>query len=113
MFLTEPESEVIRHRLQLSRGWFRRRYLQRLEEGELVLASGKGGRCIFLGDNGQCRVYTVRPVQCRTYPFWPELAGNARAWNSEARRCEGVNQGKVIPVTTIRRYVNACLDQEN
>jgi Fe-S-cluster containining protein len=113
VFLTEAESEAIRNRLQLSRSWFRRRYLERLEDGELVLASGEGERCIFLDDNGQCRVYSARPLQCKTYPFWPELAGNARAWISEARRCEGINRGKAIPVTTIRRHVNACLDQES
>lgn len=113
VYLTAAESEVIRNRLQLSRSWFHRRYLGRLEAGERVLASGKDARCIFLDDSGQCRVYSVRPLQCRTYPFWPELTGSARAWNSEARRCEGINRGAVIPVTTIRRNVNACLDQEN
>ena len=112
VYLSEAESEAIRKRLQLSRNWFRRRYLERLEEGERVLASGADDRCIFLDARGQCRVYSVRPLQCRTYPFWPELTGTARAWNSEARRCEGVNQGKVIPVTSIRRSVNACLEQE-
>ena len=112
MFLNETESEAIRNRLQLSRSWFRKRYLERLEEGERVLASGKDERCIFLDANGQCRVYSVRPLPCRTYPFWPELTGSARAWNSEARRCEGINRGKAIPVAAIRRSVNACLDQE-
>ena len=113
VYLTAAESEAIRNRLQLSRSWFHRRYLGRLEAGERVLASGKDARCIFLDDSGQCRVYSVRPLQCRTYPFWPELTGSARAWNSEAQRCEGINRGAVIPVTTIRRNVNACLDQEN
>jgi hypothetical protein len=113
VFLTDTESEAIRQRLQLSHSWFRRRYLARLEEGDLVLASGEDDRCIFLDGDGQCRVCSVRPLQCRTYPFWPELAGSARAWNNEARRCEGINRGKAIPVVTIRRNVNACLDQEN
>ena len=112
VFLTAAEAEAIRHQLQLSRSWFRRRYLALLEEGELVLACGEDERCIFLDDGGRCRIYSVRPLQCRTYPFWPELVGTARAWNSEARRCEGINRGKVIPVTSIRRSVNACLDQE-
>ena len=112
VYLSEAESEVIRKRLQLSRSWFRRRYLERLEEGERVLAPGKDDRCIFLDAYGQCRVYSVRPLQCRTYPFWPELTGSARAWHSEARRCEGINRGKAIPVAAIRRSVNACLDQE-
>ena len=113
VFLTASEAEKIRDYLQLSHGWFRRRYLQRLDDGDRVLASGKGDRCIFLNAGGHCRVYPLRPLQCRTYPFWPELAGNARAWISEARRCEGINQGEVVPVASIRRKVRACLEQES
>ena len=27
--------------------------------------------CIFLNsDNGRCKIYDVRPAQCRTFPFW-------------------------------------------
>jgi Fe-S-cluster containining protein len=112
VYLTEAESEAIRMHLQLSQNWFRRRYLTRLADGERVLASGDNDHCIFLDEAGQCRIYSARPLQCKTYPFWPELAGNARAWISEARRCEGINQGAVIPVSTIRRQVQACLDNE-
>ena len=112
VYLSEAESERIRACLQLSRSWFRRRYLQRLEEGDLVLASGSDERCIFLDTAGQCRVYAVRPVQCRTYPFWPELVGRATAWNREARRCEGINQGRVVARSTIRRSLQECLDQQ-
>lgn len=111
VYLTAPEAEAIRRQLQLSRGWFRRRYLAYLDDGERVLASGGGEHCIFLDSNGRCRVYAVRPLQCRTYPFWPELAGNARAWNNEARRCEGINQGDEVSLARIRRHVSACLKQ--
>ena len=112
VYLTDEESERIRTYLQLSRNWFRRRYLQRLEEGEQVLAAGADERCIFLDAEGQCRVYAVRPVQCRTYPFWPELVGSARAWNREARRCEGINRGRVVTAATIRRSLRGCLEQQ-
>ena len=112
VFLTESEAQKICSHLQLSRGWFRRRYLRRLEEGDLVLASGTDEHCIFLSARGHCRVYPVRPLQCRSYPFWPELAGNARAWNREMRRCEGINQGEVVPLASIRRKVKACLEQD-
>ena len=112
VFLTESEAQEICSHLQLSRGWFRRRYLRRLEEGDLVLASGTGDGCVFLSARGHCRVYPVRPLQCRSYPFWPELAGNARAWNREMRRCEGINQGEIVLLASIRRKVKACLEQE-
>jgi Fe-S-cluster containining protein len=109
VFLTAQEAERIRVRQGLSRSWFRRRYLRRLEDGRLVLASGAGGRCIFLDGQDRCSIYPVRPVQCRTYPFWPEIVGNRRAWERERQRCEGIGRGRAISVGKIRRAVKACL----
>ena len=108
VYLSNEESERIRASLQLSPAWFRRRYLQRLDNGEQVLASGRNERCIFLDSSGKCRVYAVRPVQCRTYPFWPELVNSAAAWLRESRRCEGINQGRVVARSTIRRCLREC-----
>jgi len=92
VYLTDGEAERIRNYLGLSKGWFMRRYLERLEDGELVATSAADGRCIFLDANKQCKVYAVRPLQCRT---------------------EGVNCGLAVPVERIRRSVKACLDQES
>lgn len=93
--VSDREREAIRLHLRLSPGWFRRRYLQRLDHG-WGLRLGASGRCPFLGDDNRCGVYALRPAQCRTYPLWPELLGDRRAWNAEARRCEGMNQGPRI-----------------
>ena len=42
-------------------------------------------RCIFLGDDGkQCSIYESRPIQCRTYPFWPRLLSSPTEWEKEA-----------------------------
>ena len=46
--------------------------------------------CVFLDpETNLCRVYTARPLQCLTFPFWPELLGS-RAWREEASACEGI-----------------------
>lgn len=110
VFLDEAEAGRLRDYLQLSRDWFRRRYLERLETGELVATAADDGRCVFLDRDGQCRVYPVRPLQCRTYPFWPEVVCSKADWDREARRCEGMNNGEAVPVARIRRAVKACLD---
>ena len=54
VFLTEEESEKIRNYLGLSRSWFRRRYLMRLSEDELVL-SADDGDCVFQIGRASCR----------------------------------------------------------
>jgi len=41
--------------------------------------------CVFL-ENNQCSIYNARPVQCRTYPFWPSILVDEESWNDECRR---------------------------
>lgn len=47
--------------------------------------------CIFLDpETNRCKVYTARPLQCSTYPWWPELL-NSREWREEGISvCEGI-----------------------
>lgn len=41
--------------------------------------------CIFLGDDGKtCSIYKHRPVQCKTYPYWPSLLASPEKWADEA-----------------------------
>ena len=59
--------------------------------------------CIFLRNvDGvkQCRIYSVRPGQCRTWPFWPENLFSPDDWNRAALRCPGINRGRLY---TLRR----------
>ncbi|MGE5611262.1 MAG: YkgJ family cysteine cluster protein [Bacillota bacterium] len=41
-----------------------------------------------------CSIYQVRPLQCRTWPFWEGLLEDKEAWDRAARGCPGMNQGK-------------------
>lgn len=99
--LGQTEQQALRDHLGLSPDWFRRRYLTREAPGRYGIRLGTDGRCPFLGQDNRCRVYPVRPRQCRTYPWWPELVENKKDWMAEARRCEGMNRGAVVPLTQI------------
>ena len=48
--------------------------------------------CVFLAEDGRsCSIYSQRPVQCRTYPWWPKTLENEDAWLLEQGNCEGIN----------------------
>ncbi len=94
------EQEKIRTFLNISRAWFRRRYLTRVDANTEGLRIAQG-QCVFLDDQHRCRIYSVRPVQCRTYPWWPEVLNSNTSWRTEARRCEGINRGAYVPLATI------------
>jgi len=106
--VSEVEQRRIREHLGVSWSWFRRRYVFRYDDEVESLAMEKGGACVFLDNNKRCRIYPVRPAQCRSYPYWPELLGSRRAWQREARRCEGIGQGPVIPLARIRAVLAGC-----
>jgi Fe-S-cluster containining protein len=102
VYLDPREAERIRRHLGLSGAWFRRRYLRRTSEGELILSHGGADRCVFLRPDNRCGIYPVRPLQCRTYPFWPEIMRSRAAWRREALRCEGIDRVAVVPLAKIR-----------
>ena len=57
----------------------------------------KTGDCCFLktGRNGtrSCSIYPVRPLQCRTWPFWNYNLEDRDAWDAAAAECPGMNRG--------------------
>ncbi|GIL64452.1 hypothetical protein Vafri_18371 [Volvox africanus] len=59
-------------------------------KGWRMLKTGEGSSsCIFLGADNKCSIHAVRPSQCSTYPWWPELTLD-REWEWEkANICEG------------------------
>ncbi len=68
-----------------------------------------GFDCVFLDrltrpGMALCSVYTGRPSQCRTWPFWPSNLSSARAWaHAKAKTpCPGMGSGPIIPVEQIR-----------
>jgi Fe-S-cluster containining protein len=54
--------------------------------------------CVFLesdeGGGARCALYSVRPLQCRTFPFWPSLLGDKSVWDRYASSCPGMNNGE-------------------
>lgn len=107
--ITNQEAEQIQQHLRLSRDWFLRRYTRILPWGERGIRLNADGACPFLA-NTQCLIYRLRPAQCRHYPFWPEVVETRSGWQAEARRCEGINRGAIVPLEEIERCLKLRSD---
>ena len=59
--------------------------------GFRMLKTQANGDCVFLRDGTQCAVYGARPLQCSTYPWWPELM-DPGAWLLLGLRGRAVTQ---------------------
>jgi Fe-S-cluster containining protein len=105
VFVNPHEEAAIACHLGLSAAQFRQRYTSTDGDGQRVLAA-TGDACVFL-DQGRCAIYPARPVQCRTWPFWPENLIDAAAWEAVVAECPGAGSGHCHRPAVIQRAVAA------
>jgi len=78
-------------------GWLPKDQLRRIGF-KYSLTEKANGDCIFLQskDDGKriCSIYSVRPLQCRIWPFWKSNLKSKAAWTEASKHCPGMNNGK-------------------
>lgn len=75
--------------------------------GRVSLRERPNGDCIFYDADQGCTVYAVRPMQCRTWPFWESNLTDPERWAEIEATCPGSGEGDLIPVEEITRRVKA------
>lgn len=60
------------------------------------------GDCIYFdGESRGCSIYSARPKQCRTWPFWNSNLGSEADWQSIQKDCPGAGQGDFVALEEI------------
>ncbi len=92
VWVTEEEARELAAALGMDFQRFAATMLRSTLSG-LALVDDRRGDCPVLGDDGRCRAYEKRPVQCRTWPWWEENLVSQHRWEDAATRCPGMNKG--------------------
>ena len=96
VYITEDDLKRLARYLKMSARAFEAKYVIRYRH-LLRLRKPRNSQCHFLMKGG-CSVHPVKPVQCRTYPFWPELVRDRDVWRMEGQRCPGIGKGELIQI---------------
>jgi uncharacterized protein len=64
-----------------------------------------GGDCIFWDKQAGCTVYPARPIQCRTWPFWPENVEKPADWQRVQEVCPGSGHGRLYSLSEIQSSI--------
>jgi Fe-S-cluster containining protein len=106
VWLTEDEAQTIAKYLNISTKDFTYRFLRQVD-GKLSLKEHpKTFDCVFLKEN-KCQIYSVRPTQCRTFPWWPTLLKSKSDWEAAKKRCEGIrDEAPLVPFDQIQEQLN-------
>lgn len=93
VYLTLEDRRRLARHFGLTTVAFTRQYCER-GGGHVYLKQPDRTECRFLEGN-RCGVYEARPIQCRTWPFWPEVMA-PKAWSKEVKSfCPGVGKGRL------------------
>lgn len=105
-WVTEEEVATIAAHLNLSIPDFMRKYVRVVRDRLSLLEHSKTYDCVFLKDK-KCQIYSVRPKQCRTFPWWPELLNSREDWEQAATFCEGIrSDAPVVSYETIKHQLD-------
>jgi len=111
VYLTDEDCIRMADHFEISLKEFKQKFCKKVD-GQYCLREDndhEGNDCRFLS-GARCTVYAARPVQCRTWPFWPENM-NPKAWRKEVVAfCPGVGKGKKISSEKIRAQLNLMSD---
>ena len=78
-------------------------------DGKTRIADPSNGACRFVTATG-CSIHDVKPLQCRTFPYWPEYVGSKGSWKNLRQFCPGIGVGVIVPVKEIRSQAQATRD---
>jgi Fe-S-cluster containining protein len=106
VWITEEEMTEMAQFLDLTISMFKRLYVRRSgKRYALIEKKSENHNCVFY-QNKKCQIYKVRPLQCRSYPFWQENLLSEQNWKHTAQECEGIHpESPLISYETIEQFL--------
>ena len=94
VWLSPGEIEVIAAHLGLEKGSFLRDFDEERRGRKSLKERPNRDFVIYDTENARRGIYSVRPLQCRLFPFWPSLLRTRQGWIERSLECPGMDQGR-------------------
>ena len=78
-----------------------RRYTRRVGVRHSLVEFPNGDCVFFDPKRRRCRIYPVRPRQCRSWPFWISNLRTPQDWQRTCQQCPGCGQGELVALEEI------------
>lgn len=106
VWVDDAEITAIAEHLQKPLGEIRLLHT-RPARGRVSLNEYPNGDCIYLDPKSRrCRIYPVRPRQCRTWPFWRSNLATPESWQQARENCPGIGCGNLVQLSEIEQRVS-------
>lgn len=95
VWVTQEEIARLAKKLGLSPELFEKAFVYTVRGRKRSLKEYPNGDCVLLDEKTRtCKAYEDRPIQCKTWPFWPQNIDSPTSWNITSKFCPGCNRGR-------------------
>lgn len=105
VWVNDDEIAALAASLGLTAEAFEAEYVRRVGSRRSLFERFDGDCVLFDAATRRCTVYAARPVQCRTWPFWPDNVESPAAWAETCEVCPGSGEGQLHSVEAIRDHL--------
>ncbi|MFC2061755.1 YkgJ family cysteine cluster protein [Elusimicrobiota bacterium] len=88
VFINKEDIHSISDLLEITTEGFIRKFTRK-EGNRMRLHGDYDKSCIFL-ENNKCAIYTARPKQCKSFPFWYEILKYRNCYEESTDYCESL-----------------------
>ena len=106
--VTREEVRHIARHLECTDEEILSQYIRITPEGLSILEKPDGA-CQFFENSG-CRIYRVRPLSCRAFPFWLSTLRSCEAWEKTRCSCPGIGSGTFHSPEEILEWIRLRLE---
>jgi len=95
VWVNKEEISALAELIQLTADEFEDKYTRRIGIRRSLREFSNGDCVFFDNESRKCEVYSARPRQCRTWPFWDSNLKTPEAWAETCESCPGSGTGKL------------------
>lgn len=104
-WVSDAEIIAMASHFNLSLDDFGKKYLRLVNGKYALLEKTASYDCIFLKDK-KCEIYQLRPLQCRTFPWWQQNLSSPEDWQEASQYCEGISsEAPLVPFDEIQEQL--------
>ena len=108
VYLSENDLQKLISALNINRNTFIKTYCRWVSDmngNEVLSLKEKSNNDCILWETSGCAVYSARPAQCISFPFWENILASKKNWELAASGCPGINSGKTYTEIAINEIL--------
>jgi len=96
VWVNQGEIEALAGAVGLKPAEFEEAFVRPVGRRKSLVEQPNGDCVLFDRLARRCKVYAVRPRQCRTWPFWESNLRTPEDWEQTCRHCPGSGRGPTV-----------------